>query len=113
MPVTTPAGVRPEDIKNLFGLDARESMPELYTWFALQDAAVKKEIIKAAMKGMKCLIKPSSHSKQSYIELLSMLFTLFKLVRTKGWLSIEQHIENNDKENSLKFYVFAQLVFVN
>jgi chemotaxis protein MotA len=50
--------------------------------------------VKAVGAGMKCIVKPSAHSKQSYIELLSLMFTLFKMARTKGWLSIEQHIEN-------------------
>ncbi len=50
--------------------------------------------VKATLKGFKALVKPSSHSKQSYVELLCMMFTLFKLARTKGWLSLEQHIEN-------------------
>jgi chemotaxis protein MotA len=50
--------------------------------------------VKAALGGMSALAKPSAHSKQSYIELLSMMYTVFKLVRSKGWLSIEQHIEN-------------------
>jgi chemotaxis protein MotA len=50
--------------------------------------------VKAALGGMSALAKPAAHSKQSYIELLSMMYTIFKLVRSKGWLSIEQHIEN-------------------
>src|SRR4030095_6723924 len=31
---------------------ARSELPELYKWFAEQDASVKKEIIRAAMRGM-------------------------------------------------------------
>jgi chemotaxis protein MotA len=50
--------------------------------------------IKGAAKGLKALVKPSAHSKKSYIELLSMMYTIFKMVKSKGWLSIEQHIEN-------------------
>lgn len=63
--------------------------------------------IKSALGGMKALIKPAAHSKQSYIELLSLLFTVFKLVRTKGWLAIEQHIENpHDSEIFKQFPEF-------
>ncbi len=51
-------------------------------------------VIKDTMKGMKALTKPQSYSKESYLELLCMLFTVFKLARTKGWLALEQHIEN-------------------
>ncbi len=51
-PVWEIAGVKPEDVKNLFGLNAREELPELYRWFAEQPATVKKEVVKAAMKGL-------------------------------------------------------------
>jgi hypothetical protein len=51
-PVFATTGVTPEDVKRLFGMDAREAMPELYLWFAQLDAATKKEVVRAAMKGM-------------------------------------------------------------
>ncbi|HEY8189360.1 MAG TPA: flagellar motor stator protein MotA [Micavibrio sp.] len=51
-------------------------------------------VIKDTLKNLKCLIKPEAHDKASYIELLSLLFMVFKLVRTKGWLALEQHIEH-------------------
>jgi hypothetical protein len=51
-PVFATTGVTPEDVKRLFGMDARETMPELYLWFAGLDAATKKEVVKAAMRGM-------------------------------------------------------------
>ncbi len=82
----------------ILGVIAKAFLPEFIIIMGCAIAAFlignSMHTIKSAMGGMKCLIKPSSHSKQSYIELLSMMFTLFKLVRTKGWLSIEQHIEN-------------------
>lgn len=46
------SGVGPEDVKQLLGMDAREKQPELYRWFAEQPAAVKKDILRAAMKGV-------------------------------------------------------------
>lgn len=45
-------------------------------------------------KYLSALAKPHAYSKADYIELLSMMFTVFKLARTKGWLALEQHIEN-------------------
>jgi hypothetical protein len=45
-------GITPADVKNLFGMDAREQMPELYKWFAEQTAQVKKEIVRKAMRGL-------------------------------------------------------------
>lgn len=49
--------------------------------------------VKATIKGMSCMVKPEAHNKESYLELLSVLFMLFKLARTKGWLALESHIE--------------------
>lgn len=52
------------------------------------------DTIKLTGKYFKALVKPAAYSKADYIELLSALFTIFKLARTKGWLALEQHIEN-------------------
>jgi len=51
-PIYREAGITPEMVKQLFGMDARETMPELYRWFAEQPADVKKDIVRAAMKGL-------------------------------------------------------------
>lgn len=58
--------------------------------------------VKAGLAGFKALIKPDAHSKKSYVELLSMLFSVFKMVKTKGWLAIEQHIENPHESDIFK-----------
>lgn len=44
--------VSAEDIKGLLGLNGKEETPELYAWFARQDDATKKDILKQAMKGI-------------------------------------------------------------
>ena len=62
-----------------------------------------KETIKGTLKYLGALTKPSAYSKDDYIEMMSMLYTVFKLARTKGWLSLEQHIENPEDSD-----VFAQ-----
>lgn len=51
--------------------------------------------LKGTKKYLSALAKPHAYSKEDYVELLSMLFTVFKLARTKGWLALEQHIENS------------------
>ncbi|HOO81358.1 MAG TPA: flagellar motor stator protein MotA [Alphaproteobacteria bacterium] len=61
------------------------------------------ETIKGTMKYFSALAKPSAYSKDDYVELMSMLFTVFKLARTKGWLALEQHIEQPEESD-----VFAQ-----
>lgn len=52
-----------------------------------------------ALKGFKAYIKPETYHKEDYIELLSLLYMSFKLVRTKGWLAMEQHIENPEESS--------------
>ena len=61
------------------------------------------ETIKGSIKYLGALTKPNAYSKDDYIEMMSMLFTVFKLARTKGWLSLEQHIENPEESE-----VFSQ-----
>ncbi len=52
------------------------------------------DTIKGTIKYFNCLIKPVEYKKEDYIELLSMMFTIFKLARSKGFLALEQHVEN-------------------
>lgn len=59
-------------------------------------------VIKETISNLKCLIKPEAYDKDSYIELLSVLFMVFKLARTKGWLSLEQHIEHPHESELFK-----------
>lgn len=40
------------------------------------------------------MFKPEAHPKEDYLELISVLYSIFKLARTKGWLALEAHIEN-------------------
>ena len=42
----------------------------------------------------KKVITGSSLTKKSYLDLLALLYTIFKLARSKGMLAIESHIEN-------------------
>ncbi|MDB5612467.1 MAG: motA [Devosia sp.] len=51
-------------------------------------------IIKGTLGAFKTLFKGPKYNKASYVELLSMQFTLYKLVQAKGILALEQHIEN-------------------
>lgn len=61
-------------------------------------------VIKSTFANLNCIIKPEAHNKASYMELLSVMYMLFKLARTKGWLALESHIE--DPENSELFKQF-------
>lgn len=53
------------------------------------------DTIKYTLKYFSALVKPTAYKKEDYIELLSMMFTVFKLARTKGFLALEQHVENS------------------
>lgn len=50
-------------------------------------------------KGFGKAAKGASHSKDDYIELLSVQFQVFKLARSKGMLALESHIENPDQSD--------------
>ena len=51
-------------------------------------------VIKRTMKGLGLLVKKAKYNKASYIELLCMMYQVFKMAKTKGLLTLEQHIEN-------------------
>lgn len=50
--------------------------------------------IKHTLTYCKLMLNPNAHSKEDYLELLSLLYVIFKMAKTKGWLALEQHIEN-------------------
>ncbi|MFA7275396.1 MAG: flagellar motor stator protein MotA [Pseudobdellovibrionaceae bacterium] len=54
-------------------------------------------VIKETLGYFRCLAKPSAYTKDDYMQLLGMMFSIFKLVRTKGWLALEAHIENPEQ----------------
>jgi chemotaxis protein MotA len=53
-----------------------------------------KTVVKRAFGAFGSLIKGSRYTKPHYLELLGLLFSIFKLLRTKGALALEPHIEN-------------------
>ncbi len=61
-----------------------------------------KSVIKHSMHDMKAIFKKDPYTKEDYLETLSMLFTVFKLARTKGFLALESHIENPEESDIFK-----------
>lgn len=59
-----------------------------------------KATLKATGKGLKRALKGPHYKKKDYLELLSLLYQIFKLAKTKGMLALEQHIEK-PKESAL------------
>ena len=59
-------------------------------------------VIKATIKNLDCLKKAEVYSKDDYVEMLCVLYSLFKLTRTKGWLALESHIEQPEDSELFK-----------
>jgi chemotaxis protein MotA len=66
------------------------------------------KVVKAALRDATGLLKGSKYSKQDYIDLLSMLYDLFSLMRKEGLLGIEEHIE--DPQSSSLFSAYPRLL---
>ncbi len=60
--------------------------------------------IKSTGTYMKKMLNPEAYSKEDYMELLSLLFVIFKMAKTKGWLALEQHIENPHESEIFKAF---------
>lgn len=56
-------------------------------------------VVKHSLKSMRNLFRARPKSKKDYLELLSFLFNVFKLMKVKGMLEIESHIENPDESD--------------
>lgn len=63
-----------------------------------------KSVIIGSFKGFLRALKGPSFNKQDYIELLTLLYTVLKLVKTKGALVIESHIENPEESSLFKAF---------
>lgn len=68
-----------------------------------------KPVLAGAAKSFGTLLKGPKYNKAAYMELLGVLFALFKLAKTKGDLALESHVENPG-ESSLfqEFPTFAK-----
>ncbi len=60
-------------------------------------------VLGATAKGLGHAMKGSRYNKESYLELLSMMYQIFKLAKSKGMLALEQHIETPEESE-----LFAQ-----
>jgi chemotaxis protein MotA len=52
------------------------------------------KVVKGVAKSLKYLLKGSPFKKASYMELLTMLYVVFKTMKSKGMLEMEGHIEH-------------------
>jgi chemotaxis protein MotA len=65
-------------------------------------------VLKGALSALKASLKGPAYAKESYIELLGLLYQVFKLAKTKGNLALEQHVEN--PEDSPLFQQFPSIL---
>ena len=56
-----------------------------------------KSIISGIAKNVSMAFKGAHHNRDSFIELLSMMYAVFKLAKTKGDLALESHVEKPDE----------------
>lgn len=56
-----------------------------------------KTVLVGIGKAMGPMMKGPRHHKASYLELLSMLYSVFRLAKTKGDLALESHVERPDE----------------
>jgi chemotaxis protein MotA len=65
--------------------------------------ANRKSVLSGAGKAIGDLLKAEKYDKNAYIELLSLLYAVFKMAKTKGALALEQHVEKPEEST-----LFAQ-----
>ena len=63
-----------------------------------------KDVTLATGKHLGRLLKAAPYSKQDYVELLCLQFSLFKLAKSKGALALEAHIKNPDESSIFSLY---------
>ncbi len=71
-------------------------------------ASNTKTIMSGTGKSLKRMLSGPRHKQDGYVELLSLLYQMFKLARAKGDLAIEEHIEN--PEESAIFTMFPKVM---
>jgi chemotaxis protein MotA len=64
--------------------------------------ANRKPVLGKTIKAVIGLLKGERFGKTAYIELLSLLYTVFKLAKAKGALALEQHVEKPDESEMFK-----------
>jgi len=75
-----------------------------FEWVIIVGAAIgallignPKIIITGVASNIAIVFKGAHHGKEDYLEMLSMLYAVFKLAKTKGDLALESHVEKPDE----------------
>ncbi len=54
-------------------------------------------ILKGTLKHFSRVMKRTPHSKETYLELLTLLYVIFRLAKAKGMLALESHLEEPEE----------------
>src|SRR3546814_5605972 len=71
-------------------------------------SANSKETIGQALSGLGAIFRGPKYIERDYLELLTLLYQVFRLAKTKGMLALEQHVDN--PEESSLFTQFPNVV---
>ncbi len=63
-----------------------------------------KTVLGKTMKGFGSVMKGAKYKKGDYVELLSLLYQVFKLAKTKGMLALEGHVEHPHESDLFSRY---------
>lgn len=63
-----------------------------------------KPVLKHSMHSVKLVFKGEHFKKEAYTELLLLLFSLTKLMKNKGMVAVEQHIERPEDSEIFRLY---------
>jgi chemotaxis protein MotA len=66
--------------------------------------ANRKPVLSGAGKALPALFKGEKFNKESYLELLTLLYAIFKMAKTKGALVLEQHVEKPNESALFQKY---------
>src|SRR5690348_2187435 len=66
--------------------------------------ANSKSILAKAGYALGQLMKGPRHNKDSYLELLGLLYAIFKIAKSKGMLTLEAHVENPEESEIFKAF---------
>ena len=66
-------------------------------------------VLRETLSAVRGLGKPPRHDRESYLELLSMQFAVFRIARSKGWKVLERHVEEPEASSLFRrFPLFYQ-----
>jgi chemotaxis protein MotA len=63
-----------------------------------------KNVLVKSIGGLKSILKGPKYKRQDYVELLSLLYQIFRLAKTKGMLALESHVEHPEESNLFSEY---------